>query len=195
MQRRTRTKGSMAQAALDLAAASPLSDITVTALAERAGITRETFYRYAASVADAVADALGAELEALQAQNPEIPAVSTTGESVFLQPTRALVAHVSHRAAVYRHALQPRLHPRLRELLMENLSRGLAAHLDAHPEIAPPIGAARPGPFDRAGMVAYAAAGTIGVLEEWLALTDPADPDRLTQVILAAAPEWWQGRV
>ncbi len=43
-------------------------------------------------------------------------------------------------------------------------------------------------------MVAYAAAGTIGVLEEWLSTDEPVAPDRLVEVILAAAPEWWQGR-
>lgn len=192
MQRRTRTKGSLARAALDLATAEPLGDITVTALAERAGITRETFYRYAASVADAVADALGEELTRLLEQAPEIPVVSATGDSVFRRPTDDLVEHLTARQAVYRNAMRPRLHPRLRELLMEHLSRGLAAHLDAHPEIAPDIRGARPTAFDRAGMVAYAAAGTIGVLEEWLS-TEAEDPRRLTDVILAAAPEWWQG--
>jgi AcrR family transcriptional regulator len=189
VQRRTRTRGSLAQAALELAAVTPLDDITVTALAQRAGITRETFYRHATSVADATAAALGEELRVIQQENSALPAVSPTGDSVFRKPTRQLVDHVTDRAEVYRHAMRPRLHPRLREVLTAHIGAGLLIHLDAHPEIAP-----RAGAFARLGLVAYAAAGTVGVLEEWLAADDPVDRQTLTDVILAAAPEWWQGQ-
>jgi AcrR family transcriptional regulator len=194
MQRRTRTRGSLAQAALELAASGPLADITVTALAERAGITRETVYRHTAGVAEAVAAALGEELRVIQEENSALPAVSGTGDSVFRTPTRQLVEHLVARAPVYRNAMAPRLHPRVREVLTEYIAAGLAVHLEAHPEIAPAVGAAPPDAFGRAGLVAYAAAGTVGVLEEWLATDEPVAPEELTELILAAAPEWWQGR-
>jgi len=194
VERRTRTRGSLAGAVLELAAAVPLAELTVTAVAKRAGITRETFYRHATGVADALARALGEELGASRDANSALPARSPTGDSVFRTPTEQLVDHLFEREAVYRGAMSPRLHPRLREVLTEYIGHGLALHLDAHPEIAPPIATARPDAFGRAALVAYAAAGTVGVLEEWLSADVPVGRETLTGAILAAAPEWWQGR-
>jgi AcrR family transcriptional regulator len=45
---------------------------------------------------------------------------------------------------------------------------------------------------DRALLMAtaYAAAGTVGAIEEWL-LSGADDIDRAAEVILAASPDWW----
>ena len=193
-ERQTRTRSALAEAVLELAAETPIDDITVTALAQRAGITRETFYKHTPGIVDLLSDSLAGELADIAEANNALPATLPTGDSVFRRPTEQLVGHLVHRARVYRSAMNPRLHARIRELLTEYISLGLLTHLDAHPEIAPSIGGARPDAFGRVALAAYAAAGTVGVLEEWLARTDTVEPAQLTEVILAAAPEWWQGR-
>lgn len=193
-ERQTKTRSALAQAVLELAADTPIEEITVTALAQRAGITRETFYKHTPGIVDLLADSLAVELAEIGEANNALPAISPTGDSVFRRPTEQLVGHLVERAPVYRNAMNPRLHARIRELLTEYISLGLLVHLDAHPEIAPTIEGARPDEFGRIALAAYAAAGTVGVLEEWLVRTETVDPAELTEVILAAAPEWWQGR-
>ena len=193
-ERQTKTRSALAEAVLELAAGTPIDDITVTALAQRAGITRETFYKHTPGIVDLLADSLAGELADIAEANNALPATLPTGDSVFRRPTEQLVGHLVARAQVYRNAMNPRLHARIRELLTGYISLGLLTHLDAHPEIAPSIDGARPDAFGRVALAAYAAAGTVGVLEEWLARTDTVEPAELTEVILAAAPEWWQGR-
>lgn len=196
-ERQTKTRSALAQAVLELASETSLSDITVTALAQRAGITRETFYKHTSGIVELLADSLATELAIIGEANSALPASLPTGDSVFRRPTEQLVEHLVARSEVYRNAMNPRLDARIRELLTEYISIGLLTHLDAHPEIAPALAGQRPDAFGRVALAAYAAAGTVGVLEEWLARvgsTDAVDRDELTEVILAAAPEWWQGR-
>ena len=196
-ERQTRTKSALALAVLELAAETPIADITVTALAQRAGITRETFYKHSSGIVDVLADSLASELAIIGEANNALPATLPTGDSVFRRPTEQLVEHLVARANVYRNAMNPRLDARIRELLTEYISLGLLTHLDAHPEIAPSINGRAPDAFGRVALAAYAAAGTVGVLEEWLARvggSEAVDHDELTEVILAAAPEWWQGK-
>lgn len=192
--RRARTRSALGEAALDLAASFPLDDITVTALAQRAGVTRETFYQYSASVVDVLADALATELAVITDANSTLPATLPSGDSVFRAPTEQLVDHLVARYAVYRHAMAPHLHGTLRVLLTRYVLTGLLAHLDAHPTIAPAIDGRRPDAFGRVALATYAAAGTVSVLEEWLASPEPVERRILVDAILSAAPEWWQGR-
>ena len=191
--RRTGTRARVESAALRLVADEPLDDVTVTALASDAGVTRETFYRHYSGVADALARALEAELQIIVDDNSALPATSVTNDSVFRAPTAQLVRHMDARRIVYRHAMNPRLHPQLHDLLTRYVHVGLQRHLEQHPEIAPRIRDAAPTAFGRRALSAYAAAGTVGVLEEWLMSDEPHDPGLLVDEILAAAPEWWQG--
>lgn len=193
MARRTGTRDAVEHAALRLVAAEPLDDVTVTALAREAGITRETLYRHYTGVADALSSALERELQVIGEANSALPAISATGDSVFRAPTEQLVQHMERRSGVYRHAMNPGLHPQLRDLLTRYVHSGLMLHLEQHPEIAPSIAGAPPTPFGRVALVAYAAAGTVGVFEHWLANSEADSPALLTDEILAAAPEWWQG--
>ena len=191
--RQLKTRRALFDAILSLAAETPVDDITVTALAQRAGITRETFYRHSDSPVDLLAVALAEDLGALAAVDEVLPARSETGESVFRAPTAVLIEHMSRHADIYRRAMNPHLNARLRESLTNLVTWGLMRHLDAHPEIAPTIGGEPADAIGRRVLVAYAASGTIGAIELWLSEGDPSDLDGATEAILAAAPEWWQG--
>ncbi|MFB2582330.1 TetR/AcrR family transcriptional regulator [Herbiconiux sp. P15] len=192
--RQLKTRAALVDAIVTLADTTPLDAITVTALSEAAGITRDTFYRHAQSPTDLLASVLSADLDAILASNSHLPVASANGDSVFRRPTEQVVAHVAARAPLYRSAMQPRLDADIRNLLVAYMAAGLAAHLEAHPEIAPLIGGAPPTPAGRRMLVAYAAAGTVGALEEWLETGDLTDQHAAVEGILAAAPEWWQLR-
>ncbi|MBO0767814.1 MAG: hypothetical protein J2O48_03930 [Solirubrobacterales bacterium] len=168
---------------LTLAARIPITEISVSAICRQAGLTRDTFYRHADSPVDLLADALAAEIDPLIQQLPE-----TEGAE---DAARAVLRHVHQRAAIYRGAMQPSLAAPVQSNLELSLRRGTELWAQLHPEILPPAFAS-----DEAAKriaIAFAAAGAVGAIEEWLRQSDE-DIDRAVELILAAAPEWWRAR-
>jgi AcrR family transcriptional regulator len=175
-----RSQESLRSAVLTLAARSPIADVTASAICREAGVTRDTFYRHTTSPVDLLADALGAEIAVIMAAISEHPAIGDA--------ERALLSHVQARAAVYRGAMNPILAAPVRRNLDLSIRVGLDIWRGLRPHIVP---AALTGD-DRALLMAtaYAAAGTVGAIEEWL-LSGVDDIDRAAEIILAASPDWW----
>ncbi|MBK0417727.1 helix-turn-helix transcriptional regulator [Leucobacter sp. CSA1] len=208
--RQLRTRNKLRQTLHRLAAAKPISRVTVAEIARDAGVTRDTVYRHGSDPVQLLADFLGEELRALGAGAEPLPAIAPPGRTVFDDGERELLEHITRHAAIYRNALCPRLIGPVRDILIDRLSEGLRAHLDAHPEIAPaaaippetaPAATAPPpggGSLDdetRTRMlVAYAAAGTVAAIEEWLRAGDLDAPEAAASAVIAASPEWWLGR-
>lgn len=167
-------------AAIALADRTPITDVTASAICREAGVTRDTFYRHTNSPLDLLADALSAEIDEAMTI---LPTTDVIGDG-----ERALLEHVQRRATVYRGAMHPLLAAPVRSNLDLSIRRGLELWARLHPHIVPAI-------FidDEVAMrmaIAYAAAGTVGAIEEWLR-SDDTDIERAVEVILAASPEWW----
>lgn len=178
--RSRRSQDALRGAVLALAGRMPIGDVTASAICAEAGITRDTFYRHTESPTALLADALTEEIAEVMEVLPRVEAIGD-GE-------RALIAHVQHRAGVYRGAMHPLLAAPLRNALDRSIREGLMTWARLHPHIVPAEIAA-----DSAALriaVAYAAAGTVGAIEEWLRGEDD-DIDRAVRLILAASPEWW----
>ncbi|MDP3952197.1 TetR/AcrR family transcriptional regulator [Microbacterium sp.] len=178
--RARRSQEKLRSAVISLAMAAPIAEITASAICRGAGLTRDTFYRHANSPVDLLADALRAEIDELMTALPESDAIGD-GE-------RALLEHVRRRAAVYRGAMNPLLAAPIRSNLDQSIRGGLELWARLHPQIVPELFVG-----DEAAMrmaVAYAAAGTVGAIEEWLR-SDDMDVEQAVEVILAASPEWW----
>lgn len=175
-----RSRERLHEAVLSLSAATPIADVTASAVCARAGVARDTFYRHAESPVDLLAQALSAEI----AESMEIlPRTDTIGDG-----ERALLEHVRLRAPVYRGAMRPLLAAPIRDNLERSIRSGLELWAQLRPHIVPPAIAADPDAMAYA--VAYAAAGTVGAIEQWLRSGD-GDVDRAVTRILAASPEWW----
>ncbi|WP_286308497.1 hypothetical protein [Agromyces mangrovi Wang et al. 2018] len=169
----------------------PLSDVSVTDAARAAGISRDTFYRHAPSVADLLAAALGAELDAAVA---DFAAAPGTGRERFETAEHALFAHIAGRRAVYLHAMSPRLASPVRVMLLERVEVSLRGYLAEHPEVAPEPDGALTGDALYDLYAAYGAAGTVGAIEHWLLGGAAGDPDAVARGVLAvSAPWWWRG--
>ena len=178
--RARRSQEKLHAAVLALASSRPIADVTASAVCTEAGVTRDTFYRHADGPVDLLAAALSAEITAAQ---EELPRSAAIGDA-----EHALLAHVHRRAAVYRGAMHPALAAPVRANLERTIRTGLHQWIELHPDIVPPPLAA-----DRTALriaVAYAAAGTVGAIEEWLRSGDD-DIARAVRLILAASPEWW----
>lgn len=178
--RSQRSRDALRSAVLTLAGRMPIGDVTASAICAEAGVTRDTFYRHTESPVDLLADALTAEIAEVM---EVLPRAAEIGEG-----ERALIAHVHRRARVYRGAMHPLLAAPVRNALDGSIREGLVTWLHQHPHIVPAEFAADPAALRIA--VAYAAAGTVGAIEEWLR-SDDDDTDRAVRLILAASPEWW----
>lgn len=178
--RARRSREKLRSAVLRLATGAPIAEITASAICREAGVTRDTFYRHTGGPLELLADALAAEIDEVMTLLPESDAIGD-GE-------RALLEHVQRRAVVYRGAMHPLLAAPIRSNLEQSIRGGLELWARLHPHIVPAIFVA-----DVAAMrmaVAYAAAGTVGAIEEWLRSGED-DIERAVEVILAASPQWW----
>lgn len=178
--RARRSQESLREAVLELAERMPIADVTVSAVCRAAGVTRDTFYRHAESPVHLLADALAAEIDVAMEILPHAEVIGD-GE-------RVLLTHVHRRASVYRGAMHPLLAAPIRSTLEGSLRSGLLLWAELHPQIVPDVFADDPAALRIA--VAYAAAGTVGAIEEWLR-SDDDDIDRAVRLILTASPEWW----
>lgn len=178
--RARRSQEKLRSAVISLASDTPISEITASAICREAGVTRDTFYRHTNNPVDLLADALSGEIDEVMAVLPESDAIGD-GE-------RALLEHVQRRAAVYRGAMNPLLAAPVRSNLEQSIRGGLELWARLHPQIIPSVFV-----DDEPAMrmaIAYAAAGTVGAIEEWLRSGD-TEVERAVEVILAASPEWW----
>lgn len=183
--RQRRTRLQLREAILDLAARRPVDSLTVAEVARASGVTRDTFYRHAASPAHLLAAVLEDELAVI-----EPPARSSADE--FVRAEIDLVRHVAAHADLYRAALVAGDDARLRGLLHRVLAARLDEYLAAHPELAPPVPPDMDAVDARAVWVAYAAAGTVGAIAQWLASgADEATVEPLARTIIAGHPAWW----
>ncbi|WP_312168087.1 TetR/AcrR family transcriptional regulator [Microbacterium sp.] len=178
--RARRSRESLRRAVIALSGRMPIATVTASAICLEAGVTRDTFYRHAANPEDLLADALSAEIDEIMARLPDVDAIGDA--------ERALLTHVLACADVYRGAMNPILAAPVRAVIEGSIRSGLLVWAELHPHIVP---------VDIAGdasamriAVSYAAAGTVGAIEEWVRSGD-SDVESAVRMILAASPEWW----
>jgi AcrR family transcriptional regulator len=211
--RQIRTRNALALTICDLAGERSLTDISVTDVATRAGISRPTFYAHADSPGALLGTVLAEQLAALPAPATAFDDTHTGDAAAEL--TRflsAFVEHVQRNRDLYRRNVRLRLPPELRDILLDHLELGLTAHLDRHPHLAPrldgaassnvglvdagtvnvrTVDAAGSTPHEHRVFAAIAASATVAALENWLRLPEPTERDRVVAVILTGIAEWW----
>lgn len=189
------TKGSgsrLLAAVVELAAREPIHQISVAELCQAAGVTRDTFYRYATRPIDVLAEAMARDLppvEQLVAQLSEPQAADP------LQiPGRMILQHIERNLAVYRNALRPHLDSALRDVLLGRILELLTAFVERRPDVLPLVCGRPPHPAEIRQMVVFTASGIVGAVEEWTR-QDPertTNVERMLAVLFASAAPWWR---
>ncbi len=187
--RQRRSQEALYAAVLELATATPVSDLSVTEVARSAGVHRSTFYDHAAGPADLLRAALLAELDALRADLLDDPG-RDTAEAVA-DTTARVLGHVRDHVAIYRRGLAADSRTGLAGLLGEHFlqsSRRLVeqGRLTLSVEGA---GARREEVVDAA--TRFVAQGTVGVIQAWVAGPDPLDVSAGTAMYDRLVPSWW----
>ena len=184
--RQRKTRALLFAAVLELAARGPVENVTVTDIARRASVHRSTFYEHAASPAELLRAALGAELDAVREQYlvgaPDVPAA-------VLDVTRAVLLHVSEHADVYRLGLATSsgaLHDLLSEHFQESMRLLLASGLEF-----PLAVDGLPEALVDASAIRFVADGTVGAIAVWVRDSTVRDPDAFLALFAQLVPAWW----
>jgi AcrR family transcriptional regulator len=169
---------------VELASAQPVSRITVAALAERAGVTRATFYNRYDSPLDLLIQVLYADLDRGHRREEELRAEGTHSAAEMLRLTTAEVAdHVERFGDVYRHALGEPADRGVYDALVRHFADYTLAFMarSDHPDI----------PRDNQDVVAaFMAHGFAGAIAVWCGDGRMTKAD-LVDASVACAPAWW----
>jgi AcrR family transcriptional regulator len=181
----TRTVAALEQAIVELASQQPVSKVTVADLADRAGVTRATFYNRYGSPLELLIQVLCADLDRGHRREDGRRAEGGYSADQMLQLATGDVAdHVERYMAVYRHALGDPADGGVYEALVRHFTDYSLAFMSrrAHPDL----------PGARHQVIAqFVAHGFAGAIRAWLS-DDSVTKSELIEAAVACAPAWWR---
>jgi AcrR family transcriptional regulator len=187
-ERTLRTRARLFETVLELAADRPISDVTATDVAVRAGMHRTTFYEYADSPVQLLRAALADELDILREHHLRGTTRADAAERVH-RVTLGVLDHLEQHEEIYR---------RLDDAAGSALQAFLSAHFQASARllieqgaltIRPVVGVEPELATDLA--VRYVADGYVGAFAVWLRTPAPRDREALFRVLDVLLPSWW----
>jgi AcrR family transcriptional regulator len=179
-----RTARACEAAIVELAAERPISQVSVAELANRAGVTRATFYNHYASPLALLIQVLLADLERAHFDEERRRAEGGYSAAEMLRLSVVDVAdHIERFEAVYRQTVDDPADGGVYEALVRHFSEYAVSFIDlsAHPGL----------PTSNRGVIAqFLAHGFAGAIKAWLG--DPSvSKDDLIDAATACAPVWW----
>ena len=182
--RATRTEQALAEAIVELAAARPVSQVTVADLAERAGVTRATFYNRYSSPLELLIAVLYADLERGHQREDERRADGGYPPEQMLRLATAEVAgHVERFQDVYRHALHDPADRGVYDALVRHFTDYALSFIARSTRPDPPVANHRI-------IARFLACGFAGAIDAWLR-DDGATKADFVEAAVACAPAWW----
>lgn len=179
-----RTTHAFERAIVELAARRPVSQITVAELAERAGVTRATFYNRYTSPLEVLIQVLRADLDSTHGLEHERRAEGGYSGAQLLRLATADVAdHVERFRAVYQNALGDPADRGVYEALVRHFADYALVFIarSTHPDLPA---------ADHRIMAQFVAHGFAGAIKAWLDDDAVAKTD-LIDAAVACAPAWW----
>ncbi|MFE1958569.1 TetR/AcrR family transcriptional regulator [Streptomyces sp. NPDC059479] len=180
----TRTERATEEAVITLASARPISRISVSELAEAAGVSRATFYNRYTTPLDVLTRVLRRDLQARRTKDEERRAARAAPPGVDLRlATGDIVDHVERYREIYRHAQHDPADRGVYDALTDHFTDYTLAfmHTSGH---APPEG------INHRIVAQFLAHGFAGALKAWLS-TEDVSRDDLVEAVSATAPVWW----
>lgn len=179
----TLTISALREAVVELAAQKPVSQIKVAELAERAGITRATFYNRYSTPLDPLIEVLYSDLETGHRLEDRYRAEGHPGQMLLRLAITEVVDHVERFEAVYRNALGDPADRGVYDAMVRHFNAYALSFLTrvTDPEL----------PDSGHEVIAqFLAHGFVGAIKAWL-----SDPDttkeELVHATVACAPAWW----
>jgi AcrR family transcriptional regulator len=189
--RPARTRAAIFAAARELTAAD--GEVTVNALAKRAGVSRAAFYSHFNGLDDLMGAMFGRMYEIQHARSVEFAANGRSTQEMVQTGAATLVAYTVRHHAFLRGGLDWKFSHRTYMILVKTLS-------DLHALTLRRLGDEVPSflPVERTAR--FFAGGTLAILTQWLVETEEAarageelDRAELTESVLRILPSWYTG--
>ena len=180
----TRTVRALEQAIVELASREPVSQITVAELADRAGVTRATFYNRYGSPLELLIQVLYADLDLGHRREEARRAEGGySAEQMLRLATGDVADHVERFMAVYRHALRDPADGGVYEALVRHFTDYALAFISrcARPDLPD---------ANHQVMAQFVAHGFAGAIRAWLS-DDSVTKTDLVEAAISCAPVWW----
>src|SRR4029077_10133641 len=180
-----RTAHACEVAIVELASERPISQVTIADLADRAGVTRATFYNHYGSPLELLIQVLVADLERVHHVEDERRSEGRLTAPEMLRLSIADVAdHIERFKAVYQQAVSDPADGAVYEALARHFTDYAVAFIarGAHPDL----------PDANHGVIAlFVAHGFAGAIKAWLSDSSVTKAD-LVDASVACAPRWWR---
>ncbi|MCM6762467.1 TetR/AcrR family transcriptional regulator [Rathayibacter sp. ZW T2_19] len=184
--RQRRSQESLHRAIIELAAERTVSSLTVSDITDRAGVNRSTFYAHAASAAELLSAALLTDLDLIRADYLTQLGESDRAGASNREATVRILQHLERHRAVYLGAFDDvGGDSGLRVMLAAQFRRSVSDAIESG-AVTVPRKNLLPG-----GAAAYISAGSAALMEEWLRLPAPRDPDLYLDAFAQVLPPWW----
>lgn len=184
-----RTRRELRRAALELAAAGPIGEVSVAELSRAAGISRGTFYKHADTPQQVLDAALIEDLDGMRASFlADVDTASIDFTELWRQAVRATAAHVARFEAVYRSDFSDDDSGALQTLLSRHIAASMEALFRARPDLLPKH-RKRDEELLRAAYAAFVGHGLMAILQVWFHSTG-RDVRVYTEAVLNALPAW-----
>jgi AcrR family transcriptional regulator len=179
-----RTARACERAVVELASEQSISQLTVADLAERAKVTRATFYNHYASPLELLVHVLLADLERAHRDEEKRRTEGGLSAAELLRVSIVDVAdHIERFKAVYQHAVDDPADGAVYEALVRHFTAYAEAFIArcSHPDL----------PDHNHDVIAhFVAHGFAGAIKAWLGRNSATKGD-LVDAAFACAPVWW----
>ena len=179
-----RTAQALEAAIVELASVRPISQVTVAELADRAGVTRATFYNRCSSPLDLLIEVLFADLERAHRQEEARRTEGGYSPAQMLRIATGDVAdHIERFMPIYQHAVHDPADGGIYEALVRHFTDYALAFVARcrHPDL----------PDSNHQVIAqFVAHGFAGAIKAWLG-DDSVTKADLVEAAVASAPVWW----
>ncbi|MGP9538238.1 TetR/AcrR family transcriptional regulator [Brachybacterium sp. AOP43-C2-M15] len=189
--RPARTKAAIFAAARDLSASD--GEVTVNALAKRAGVSRAAFYSHFAGLDDLMGAMLQQMFDAAWDRGRELAMQGLSIQRAVQFGFGMLVAHVERHHAFLRGALDLKFTHRTYMILVDTMTKLHGMAMDR-------LGDAVPPRMGGEATCRFIVGGTLALVDRWLVETEQQardgerlDATELLEQVLRNAPSWYTG--
>lgn len=188
--RQKRSQVALHRAIIELATGRDVATLTVSEITDLAGVNRSTFYAHASSAAELLCAALQDELDAIREGYLQQLRSGAATDASIREGTSRVLGHLDGHRDLYLRAFDaPGGDSGLRAMLAGHFRTAVSATLDTGildvPAADAPLG------FLEDATASFLAAGSVGLMEQWLRLPAPRDPGSYLAAYRRLLPPWW----
>ncbi|MGO1735169.1 MAG: TetR/AcrR family transcriptional regulator [Leucobacter sp.] len=180
-----RTRAALHEAAEKIAAGTAAIDITVSQLADAAGINRATFYKHFASPSEAVAAVIHHYLDPVRDRYIKATQAGDDSLESFRLCIQESIDYIDSHRSLFATSIANPHDGAVQRTLADHFIQTVSMYLEQRAQHDPPMPE-----IDIAAVARYVASGITGSILGWV-LDGTTDRDPLVAALVAVVPAWW----